>query len=387
MDKIVTTFVDFIVSSECPQHDKDKLKKTIQQKFKLVQDRSVFYCQHFAVRVSYTRTTSFSNTVLSLSALQKFDHIPFFVILVSGTSQNKIFLANTTFLVKISHSSQQLSLTNIKGSFNGSDISKSYHGLDNNEKNFEQLFAFHSGVTWEDNLSRLVDATSQIEGTGSKFNISPEIKNKIYSSINRAEKFIASKNFNKLNDDLNSRVKIASDLIMVASKIENVNIRGRLIETLITSDEVMRNSLKSALAKAEASLPVYDTKNGLGDYHVKFDNGDTFTDIKTKIVYLDSNPKAFNIDKFLEIMAEDNTVFFFYFIGIDEKCIVNTALCSVYHKLLAETTVKQFHWAGRNSRGVTQFIGKTLNEIINDKHFSNEIDENKARHFIDYLIG
>lgn len=173
---------------------------------------------------------------------------------------------------------------------------------------------------------------------------------------------------------------------MVASRIENVNIRGRLIEALVTSDDETRAKLKQALAKAESELPIYDTKNGLGDYRVSFSNGNTYTDIKTKIVYLDSNPKAFNIDKFLEVMSEDNSVFLFYFIGIDEKEIVNTALCSVYHKELTETTVKQFHWAGRNSRGVTQFIGKVLNDIINSKPFKNNIDEAAAKRFIDKLI-
>lgn len=109
MNKIVREFVEYVVTS-CPQNDKEKVKKAIQEKFSLTKDRSVFYCQNFAVRVSYTKTNSFSNTVLSLSALQKFDSIPFFVILVSGIAKNKVFLANTTFLTKISHSSQQLSM-------------------------------------------------------------------------------------------------------------------------------------------------------------------------------------------------------------------------------------------------------------------------------------
>ena len=60
-----------MISSNCPQNDKDKVKKVIQDKFSLIRDRSIFYCEDFAVRVSYTKTTSFSNTVLSLSNLQK----------------------------------------------------------------------------------------------------------------------------------------------------------------------------------------------------------------------------------------------------------------------------------------------------------------------------
>lgn len=387
MNKIVSEFVNYVVSKKCPQNDKTAVKKAIQDNFSLVSDRSVFYCKYFAVRISYTKTTSFSNTVLSLSKLQRYDHIPFFVVLVSGINSNRIFLANTTFLSKISHSSQQLSMTNIKGSFNGSDIIRTYQNIENNAKNFEKLFAFHQGFTWEDNLERLVEATSQIVPTGKKYEITNETKTLIYSSVERAQKFIDSDNFTVLKKDLDSRVKKCSDSILVASHIENVNIRGRLIEALVTSNDEERKNLMQQLAKEEDNLPVYDTKNGLGDYHVKFNNGDTYTDIKTKVVYLSSNPKAYNIDKFLETMAESNTIFFIYLIGIDDSGIMNTVLCSVYHDELTETTVKQFHWAGRNSRGVTQFVGETLDQILRQKNFTNKITLQKAQSFLDNLIG
>ena len=387
MNKIVKEFVNYVVSSDCPQNDKAKVKKAIQDKFSLTLDRSVFYCENFAVRISYTKTKSFSNTVLSLSNLQKYDNIPFFVVLVSGVERNRVYLANTTFLSKISHSSQQLSMTNIKGSFNGSDILRQYHDIENNEKNFEKLFAFHQGLSWEDNLQRLVEATSGIVPTGKKFEITQDIKNCIYKSISRAQDFIKTSSFTELKDDLNSRVKKCSDAILVASRIENVNIRGRLIEALVTSNDEERKILMQKLAKEENNLPVYDTKNGLGDYHVKFNNGETYTDIKTKVVYLGSNPKAYNIDKFLETMAEINSIFFLYFIGIDESGIMNTVLCSVYHKELILGTVKQFHWAGRNSRGVTQFVGESLDKILGQKNFQNDIDTNIARNFLDNLIG
>ena len=183
MNSVVKDFVNFVISSDCPQSDKEKVKKAIQSKFGLIKDRSVFYCNYFAVRVSFTKTKSFSNTVLSLSALQKFDNIPFFVILVYGIDSNKVMLANTTFLHKISHSSQQLSMTNIKESFNGSDIIRIYQGLENNASNFEKLFAFHQGFTWEDNLQRLVEATSEIAPTGKKFEVTDSVRNSIYKSV------------------------------------------------------------------------------------------------------------------------------------------------------------------------------------------------------------
>ena len=386
MNSIVKEFVDYVVSNDCPQHDKAKVKRAIQDKFLLTLDRSVFYCDYFAVRVSFTKTKSFSNTVLSLSALQKYDTIPFFVILVSGIAKNQIFLANTTFLQKISHSSQQLFMTNIKGSFNGSDIIRTFIDLENNAKNFKELFAYHQGFTWKDNLERLVEATTNISPTGKRFEINTKTKEAIYKSIKRAKEFIESSNFNVLNNDLCSRVKKCSNAILIVSRIENVNIRGRLIEALITSNDTERKILMQKLAKEENNLPVYDTKNGLGDYQVTFDNGQTYTDIKTKIVYLNSNPKAYNVDKFLETMSEEKSVFFLYFIGIDENGVLNTILCSVYHKELIETTVKQFHWAGRNSRGVTQFEGSTLDNLLKDKNFKNNINVEEAKSFIDYLI-
>ena len=167
---------------------------------------------------------------------------------------------------------------------------------------------------------------------------------------------------------------------------ERINIRGRLIEALVTSDDEERRKLMQALAKEENNLPVYDTKNELWDYRYTFTNTEIYTDIKTKVVYLNSNPKAYNIDKFLEVMVKENTIFCFYFIGIDEQGIMNTILCSVYHKELIEKTVKQFHWAGRNSRGVTQLEGEALDKMLKDKSFKNVIDKEKAKKFIDFLL-
>jgi len=84
-------------------NDKSKLCKLVTDNFSLTKDRSVYYCKEFAIRYSSSNSQSFSNTGLSLSNLQKFDDRPFLVCLVTP-SQNYIFLSNTTFLKKISHS-------------------------------------------------------------------------------------------------------------------------------------------------------------------------------------------------------------------------------------------------------------------------------------------
>ena len=133
-------------------------------------------------------------------------------------------------------------------------------------------------------------------------------------------------------------------------------------------------------------LPTYDTKNDLGDYVRTFKDSNSYTDIKTKILYLDSNPKAYNVDKFLKCMGREKSVFMFFFVGIDDDGIVNTVLCSVFHEKLLNTTLLQQHWSGRGTRGTAQFNGKTINEILNDQDFHNNINENQSKAFLRKLL-
>lgn len=136
-------------------NDKAKLAELVACKFQLVRDRSVFYCNDFALRFSSSANQNFGNTVLSLSNLQKVDDRPFIVCLVTP-DRNYTYLANTTFLKKISHSSQELRENNIRGSFNGSDIMHEFEGIKNVPENIERLFNIHAGLGFEGNLPRLV---------------------------------------------------------------------------------------------------------------------------------------------------------------------------------------------------------------------------------------
>ncbi len=385
MNKIVHQFVDDIVSI-APTGDKDSVIKYVCSKYPFTLDRKVYYCRYFAVRFSYSQSGAFSNTVLSLSALQKYDKIPFFVVLVRNGASNVIYLANSTFLSKISHSSKELTMCNIKGSFNGSDIVKEYNGLKNSPENFDELFALHEGLEWDDNLFRLVEASSAIKPKSQKFNPNEAELCNIYNSVSRASSFVTSENLQVLNQDLNERCNKCRDAILVASHIENVNLRGRLIEFLITADDALRDRISAILRDREQLLPEFSTHDDLGDYIRVFENGKTYTDIKTKILYLDSAPKAYNVDKFLEKMAESDSSFFFFLIGIDEHGVFNTALCSVYHDDLIDASVVQHHWAGRATRGVVQLNGKVLNQILNDKAFVNNIDQQKATNYLKDLL-
>ncbi len=182
------------VSSRDGIGDKAELATQVQRQFNLVKDRSVFYGEWFAVRFCQAVSASFSNTVLSLSALHKYDRIPFFVCLVTP-SKNFLMLANTTFLRKISHSSQALRCNNIKGSFNGSDIMRTFEGTVNAPQNFEFLFTSHENYTFEENLVRLVEATNNICPTGRKFIPSESQIDCIMDSVNRADAFLSSEEY------------------------------------------------------------------------------------------------------------------------------------------------------------------------------------------------
>ena len=118
---------------------KKQITEAVKESFGLITSRSVYYCKEYAIRFSKASGSSFSNTVVSLSALKKYDDRPFIVCVVRPT-EIELLLANSTFLKKISHSSQQLRVDNIRGSFNGTDILREYSGLINTAENFDVLY-------------------------------------------------------------------------------------------------------------------------------------------------------------------------------------------------------------------------------------------------------
>lgn len=396
MNKKVKEFVDLIESNKSID-TKEQMEKLFRDRFDdAVKDgRALYHTDCFAVRFSYSKNRSFSNTVLSLSKLEKYDHIPCFAVHVRRGYDNLTYLMNTTFLKKISQSSKELRTDNIKGSFNGSDIIKEIScgvGSDevvisNSPENFDRLFAMHLAADWRENLERLVENTNSIVPRNSRFDCTEVRLANILDSPTRAKRFVNSEYYESLRRELNRRCDDVASEIAIASHIENVNIRGRLIESLISANEEERERLISQMKHIESQLPVYDTRNDIGDFRREYAHADTFTDIKTKIIWLDSNPKAYNIDKFLECMSHDDSVFMFFFVGIDEKGVFNTALCSVYHKPLIENTVIQHHWSGRATRGVAQFIGGGINDILSKEKFVNEIDVDIAEGYLHGLIN
>ncbi len=383
MNRAVFELIDYIRAHDGIA-DKATLSKQTQQKFALTKDRSVFYSSHYAIRFSSTRSNSFSNTVVALSTLQKYDELPFIVCQVTP-DKNILRLANTTFLRKISHSSQDLRIDNIKGSINGSDIARTFNDLPNEPKYFEDLFSIHAATSFSENLPRLVEATNNIVPSGSKFSISETSLEAILNAPERAAKFVQSPEYNRLKSDLDSRVSRVTDAILAASLVENVNVRGRIIEYMVAGEnDEIRNQLIDAVRQGHGEKPKFRTTNELGDYTRVFDQFETATDVKTKIMVLNSNPKAYNIDKLLEYLSKDKSVFMFYFVGIEPDRIVNQVLVSMFQVDLMNSTIILKHWAGRNSRGVTQFQGSTLNKLI--LYPDNHIDRKASEGFLQNLI-
>ena len=184
---------------------------------------------------------------------------------------------------------------------------------------------------------------------------------------------------------MSERVTKVQGEIAIAAFIDNVNLRGRIIEYLITDNgSDLKNQIISAL-RAKSSLPNFTTPDKLGDYSKKYPLYNTETDIKTKVLFLEGNPKGYNIDKLLEFLATEKAVYMIYLLGIDDNGHIVASLCSCFDKKLIQATSVQHHWAGRETRGVTQFIGKGLREILNDSS-NSIIDKGLAEDFLHGLI-
>jgi len=346
---------------------KEGLEGFLENTLSLAKLRSVFTCATHSFRVSKVRgnTRGFSNVVLSLSALLKYDDRPFVVIVVrEGALQ--FLLSNTTFLKKISHSSHTLTLDNIKGSFLGQDIFQQYEGVPNDETNFEVLFDTHRQTSKSWNIQRLVAATNSIEGRQTYFNVSEREARSILNSPQRYKGFVESREFVALADKLDQKISHHRDEILgVATRDGNINTRRNTIEQIIT--------------------------NGINEHKTEdiifslSDGSDVLIDIKTKLKHLSSSPKAFNIDKTLKVLSNQNQFFCFFLLVIDigEKNIVSS-LVSVLSEDLINRILVQRHWAGRNSRGSTQISGD-INELVENQNASR-VNLVKADNFLKKLI-
>lgn len=367
--------------------DKNQLASKIQETFQLNKDGKLFYNDVFAIRFSQAKQKKMGNTVLALSKLKKYDDRPVIVCIVTPTV-NYCCLVNTTFLKKISHSSQALTLTNIKGSFNGSDIMMEFAGLANEPQNFEQLWSYHQERTFTENLERLVENTNGIIGRNHRLIIDESVKQQILQSVERTQQFFNSKDVQQLMAEFEQRIISMQQEIRIATQtIDNVNVRGRVIEFLITEENSqLKKQIIQALHQKQA-LPEFKTENQLADFACHYDNFEIAVDIKSKVLTYESNPKAYNVDKLLHFLSQENSVYLILLVGIAESGDIILRLCSIFdQRLLPPQTRIIAHWAGRSSRGVAQFLGSGLSKIIQDEP-KVKINRQMAQQYLENLIA
>ncbi|MGD0898482.1 MAG: hypothetical protein ABR915_11640 [Thermoguttaceae bacterium] len=349
---------------EHPGCTKDALAKATAARFGLTRERSVYTGRDFSVRFSTASGASFSNVVISLSALKKYDHLPFVVCVVRPNGVQPL-LANATLLKKVSHSSHQLRIDNVRGSILGHDILRDYEDVENTPENFDALFAMHQEFTWAENLARIVERTNAIAPTGVRFEPSADERRRIMDSAKLAHAIVGSPEYLQLERELSQMVQAQRAAILEAAQTDNINERGNRIEQIIT--------------EAENVHTLQDLTRTLASGH------EIRIDIKTKLFGLASSPKAYNIDKALRALARGNAVLGFFFVGIErDSGQISTRLVSVLDRAILGATRIQFHWAGRNSRGVTQLTGDLAS--IFDAAYRGSVDIAEAEAFLDRLI-
>lgn len=326
--------------------------------------RSVHSNPGFSIRVSEANTKSFSNVILSLSALGRYDTLPMIICIVRPNRVD-FRMANSTFLKRISHSSHKLRVDNVRGSFLGHDIMDIYEGISNRPENFDKLWAIHAEFVWIENLERLVETTNLITATLTRFEPNEQAVGIIIAAPKRAAAAIISDTFKAVERQLIDGMKRNQERLLDTASIDNVNIRGNTIEAIMTG-ETNAHRLDDI---------VYSLANG----------GRLIIDIKTKLLDKASAPKAYNIDKMLKLLAEPGTVFAFFFIGLNVSTRVTTGrLVSMFDPVIIKAMRIQHHWAGRSSRGVTQLTGDTT-QIFDSKYEPN-VDLEGSKIFLKLLL-
>ncbi|NLE62672.1 MAG: hypothetical protein GX612_02385 [Bacteroidales bacterium] len=345
-------------------YNKQSIVDSIVKKFKLSKSRKVYFNDKISIRFSSAKS-GYSNTFLGFQKILDNDSKPLVACIIRVDSI-EFLLANATFINCISHSSKNLSIDNIKGSANLSNIIREFSELKNEPKNFPKLFEMHSEILQKDNIERIVENTLQIKAKGERFAPDESQLEIIRKSPENIKEIEEETEFIELKEELIQKVIDLKEEILKTSSIDNVNIRGNTIEQLITEDE---------------------NSHELGDiFEVINDNCSIIIDVKSKLLNYSSAPKAYNIDKLLEAISNDKTYFGYLFIGVDDKSNeVKVSLVSFLDKFLITNTKIQHHWSGKNSRGTAQLTDNIKN-VFNEK-FKNEIDIKESKAFVEKLIG
>jgi hypothetical protein len=153
--------------------------------------------------------------------------------------------------------------------------------------------------------------------------------------------------------------------ILELARVDNVNLRGNAIEQLLTG-----------------SVNAHE----LADLTRTLEEGSLFIDIKTKLLDRASAPKAYNVDKMLDFLAQPGSVLAFLMIGVDTgRSKVSARLLPVLESALLAATGVRHHWAGRSSRGVTQLSGQFGR--ASEADYRPGVDVARAQAFLEELLA
>ena len=333
------------------KREKEKLTKSVvgellEKEFKLeILDRNLFAHKDFKIRVASINSDSqqLSNTIKSFDSIIKYDDLPIILMIVSP---NQIYyrLANLTFIKKVSHSSKLLEVSNIKGSINGSDIMSEFNGLENSKENFDKLFSMHLLENKKENIERIVRETHDIKAsvsTGKKISVSLKDFEKYIKTEN---KLLTSKEFSIIEDtDRKKILNLSKEIIEVFETVDNVNLQGNTIEQLITGS---------------------GNTHGIEDTIYESVYGKIKIDYKTKNLNKKSSPKAVDINKLVETIAEGSRFLFQLVEYNPENKEISTCLFSPFEEYVINNSLVQHHWSGRGSLGHIQFNNKVKGRNI-----------------------
>ena len=142
----------------------------------------------------------------------------------------------------------------------------------------------------------------------------------------------------------------------------NVNLRGRIIEKLVSGTT---NDIKKIKESLETNKPLsLTTKDALADYQLSLDKYNVAIDIKSSVLEKESQPKGVYIDDMLQFLGQANTIFLIYLVGIqlENKNIV-TKLVPIFDQNILKGSHIENAWSGRDTRGHIQFNGNSMHAI------------------------
>ncbi len=304
------------------------------------------------------------NAILSLRTLAKYDDRPVVAAAVRPSAIDW-FCINSSFISRASHSSHRLSSECVRGTFLGTDVATEVAMVDadgscrvtNTAVNLARLFEWHVRSTWKENLTRIVEATQSATTVHRPFKLTEDELLALRDNLSGPARHALLSRYASARTHLDGCVRaIAEDILDAASATSDPKGRGDRVESLVVA----------ACSEVEG-ISGASGGHSLEDLRYDADGAALLIDVKVKVVGQDSNPKGWNVEKFLRALGQPARDLAFLIVGVDLAARrLTTALVPVLdHRLIARARVSQL-WSARGSLGTTQLDGRSLLEVLRD---------------------